>query len=459
MSVDVGGFPVRKARNFPLHRTVARFVRDPLRELERISTEAGGEVARIDLGASRPFLVTHPDHVQQVLRGESENFVRDGTFWRPLNSLFGDSIMSEYEEWERSKRILQPVFSTRTIRSLSDAMARAINAAVVQLDEPARNGTPIEVLPEMGRIVHETVIKVLFGDKIRQAEADRMIPAMEQLATSIAFRFLLPFVPRSIPLPGDAAFADGLKVMDETLYELVDRFRYDAGEGYDIFTALCKARMTEGSGLGDEWVRSNLLAMWATSTETTTVALTWIWPMLESRPEVAGRLQEEIRRVVGTDDVKPEHLRELPYVKQVVQELLRMYPVGWIFPRIALKDTGIGGVKVKAGQTVLVSPFLTHRLESVWENPLEFDPERFGPERVRAHHRYGYYPFGGGPHQCIGRHVFNMEAELILTSILSRYTPSLLPTDGPVQARIGATLRPNQPLHLVLKPIDGEPAS
>ncbi|GAA2147182.1 cytochrome P450 [Actinomadura napierensis] len=453
MSIAAGPTRSRKPRNFPLYRTLPRFARDPLREIERISTEAGGRIARLDLGASHPYVVTHPDHVQQVLRKESENFVRDGTFWRPLHGLFGDSIMSEYAEWELSKRVLQPVFSTRTIRSLSDHMARAINDAVVKLDEPAREGRPIEVMPEMGRIVHDTVIKVLFGDKIRQAEADRLIPAMERLATSIAFRFLLPFVPRSIPLPGDRAFSEGLRVMDETLYELVDRFRYDAGEGYDIFTALCKARHTEGSGLGDAWVRDNLLAMWATSTETTTVALTWIWPMLDAHPEVTARLRAEVEGVVAGDDVRPEHLHRLPYVKQVVQELLRMYPVGWIFPRIALNDTVIGDVPIEAGQTVLISPFLTHRLESVWERPLEFDPERFTPERSRTRHRYAYFPFGGGPHQCIGRHVFNMEAELILTAILSRYRPKLAPTDGPVQARIGATLRPDRPLQLVLEPV------
>ncbi|MFA1542309.1 cytochrome P450 [Actinomadura monticuli] len=454
MSVDVDAVPVRRARNFPLYRTVSKLVRDPLREILRISTAAGGEIARLDLGASHPYLVTHPDHVQQVLRGDSQNFVRDGTFWRPLHGLFGDSIMSEYAEWELSKRILQPVFSTRTIRALSDHMARAINEAVRQLDGPARDGRPIEVLPEMGRIVHDTVIKVLFGDKIRQAEADRMIPAMERLATSIAFRFLLPFVPKSIPLPGDRAFAEGLTVMDETLNELVERFRYDAGEGYDIFTALCKARMTEGSGLDDQWVRDNLLAMWATSTETTTVALTWLWPMLDRHPEVTDRLRAEIAGVVGDQDVRPEHLHRLPYVKQVVQELLRLYPVGWIFPRIALADTNIGGVPIKAGQTVLVSPFLTHRLESVWDRPLEFDPERFTAEANRTRHRYAYYPFGGGPHQCIGRHVFNMEAELILTAILSRYRPSLVPTESPVEARIGATLRPDQPLFLKLEPTE-----
>jgi cytochrome P450 len=452
MSTAIGVGPARKARPFPLYRTLPGFVRDPLRQLERISEAAGGEVLRLDLGASRPFLVTHPDHVQQVLRRESENFVRDGVFWRPLRALMGDSILAEGDEWELSKRVLQPVFTTRNVNALTELMAQAIGDAVDKLDEPARTGRPIDVLPEMSRIVNETVIKVLFGDKISPVEADRLIPAMDQVATSITFRFLLPFVPHSVPLPGDRAFRDAVRVMDQTLFELVERYRENPGPGKDVFTALCHARTADGSELTDRWVRDNLLAMFATSTETTTVALSWLWPLLDDHPQVAERLQEEVVRVVGDERVRPSHLADLHYVRRTVQELLRLYPVGWMFPRIATKPTSIGGVRIKPGNSVLISPFLTHRLESVWDRPLEFDPDRFLPERAAGRHRYAYFPFGGGPHQCIGRHVFNVEAQMILASILSRFRPTLS-ASVPAMPRIGATLRPREAVEMNLTPI------
>ncbi|MGI5165427.1 cytochrome P450 [Spirillospora sp. CA-253888] len=452
MSVDVGPAPAaRKAKNFPLYRTAAGFIRDPLEQIERIGREADGQLIRLDLGASRPFLATHPDHVQQVLRGESENFQRDGVFWRPLNDLMGDSILSEGQEWELSKRVLQPVFTTRNVNRLTDLMATAINNAVDELDEPARAGRPVNVMPEMSRIVNETVIKVLFGDKIAPEQANILIPAFDEVATSIAYRFLLPFVPRAIPLPGDRAFRQAVQTMDDTLFALVEKYRDDPGDGSDIFTALCLARQAAGSELDDQWIRDNLLAMFATSTETTTLALTWLWPLLHDHPDVADRLFDEIDSVVGTDRVTAAHLRDLPYVKQVVQELLRLYPVGWMFPRMATRPTEIGGVPIKPGQTVLISPFLTHRLPSVWDRPEEFDPERFTPENVRNHHRYAYFPFGGGPHQCIGRHVFNVEAHMILTSIVSRFRPRLAQA-VPAMPRIGATLRPREDLALYLTP-------
>ena len=455
VSVDVGAVPHQRARNFPLYRTVSRFVRDPLQELLRIGAAADGEVARLDLGASRPFLVTHPDHVQQVLRRESDNFLRDGVFWRPMRELMGDSILAEGPEWEHSKRVLQPVFTTRNVNRLTELMAEAINDAVDKLDEPARAGDTIDVLPEMSRIVNETVIKVLFGDKISPVEANRLIPTFDQVATTISFRFLLPFVPRVVPLPGDRTFKNGVQIMDEVLFELVKRYRDDPGDGSDIFTALCQAPTEDGNPPDAKWIRDNLLAMFATSTETTTLALTWLWPLLHDHPDVTARLVAEIDGVVGGGRVRPEHLPELPYVSQVVQELLRLYPVGWMFPRMATKPTTIGGVPIKPGDPVLISPFLTHRLTSVWDRPLEFDPERFTRENSHGRHRYAYFPFGGGPHQCIGRHVFNVEAQMILASILSRFRPALSEA-APAMPRIGATLRPRKSLKLTLTPASKE---
>ncbi|GAA2282604.1 cytochrome P450 [Actinomadura luteofluorescens] len=452
MSVDVGAVPVQKAKNFPLYRTVAGFVRDPLRQLERISTEGDGRLIRLDLGASHPYLVTHPDHIQQVLRRESEIFQRDGVFWRPLRELMGDSILSEGAEWEHSKRVLQPVFTTRNVNRLTGLMAEAINDAVGKLEEPARAGRPIDVLPEMSRIVNETVIKVLFGDKISPVEANKLIPTFDQIATSISVRFLLPFLPRVLPMPGDRAFKDAVQVMDEVLFELVARYRENPGDGSDIFTALCQARTEDGAPPDDKWIRDNLLAMFATSTETTTLALTWLWPLLHDHPDVLDRLIGEIEDVVGDEPVRPDHLPRLPYVSQVVQELLRLYPVGWMFPRMATAPTILGGVHIEPGDPVLISPFLTHRLESVWDRPLEFDPERFTEENSRKRHRYAYFPFGGGPHQCIGRHVFDVEARMILTSILSRFRPAL--SDAiPAMPRIGATLRPRESMEMTLTPV------
>lgn len=456
MSTDMSISTNGKARNFPFYRTFPRLIRDPLKEIEQIGKMSGGDLVRVDFGVFRAYVATHPDHVQHILRDNSANFLRDGTFWRPLHGLFGDSILGEGPDWDLSRKVLQPVLTTRHVNSLADRMAVTINEAIDALEEPARCGTPIKAAPEMTAIVHRTVLRIFFGDKISQAENDRLAPAFESITTAVAFRFLLPFVPESIPVPGDRAFKKGVQTFDEVLFPLIRRYREHDDDALDFFSVLGRAHEADGGEVTDQWVRDNLVSMFATGTETTAGALTWLWPILDTHPEVAALLYEEIDRVVGDEPVRPSHLAGLTYTKQVVQELLRLYPVGWLFPRRAAADATIGGVSVKAGETVLLSPYLTHRLEPVWDRPLEFDPGRFAAERNVSgrRHRYSYFPFGGGPHQCIGMHVFNLEAELIIAGLLSRFRPVSC-TSVPARPRIGATLRPRQNVEVVLRPKAG----
>src|SRR4051812_19510971 len=111
MSADLDLSADRKARNFPFYRTLPRLMRDPLREIEQIGRISDGELVRIDFGVFRAHVATHPDHVQQVLR-DPGTFRRDGTFWQPLHKLFGDSILGEDEQWDLSRRTLNPIFTS-----------------------------------------------------------------------------------------------------------------------------------------------------------------------------------------------------------------------------------------------------------------------------------------------------------------------------------------------------------
>lgn len=454
MPASVDTPPNERVKTFRLYRTLPRLLRDPLREIERIS-KLSGELARVDFGVFRAYVAYHPDHVQRVLRDDSAIFLREGTFWRPLHRLFGDSILGEGPDWELSRRSLQPVLTTRHIDSVAGRMVETINEGIDDgLAEPVAAGRPIDVASEMAGIVNRTVLRVFFGGKISAADNERLAPAFEQIAMAVAFRFLLPFLPEAVPVPGDHAFKTAVQQIDDVIYSLVRRYRAEADESPDFFSALCRARRADGGEVTDRWVRDNLVAMFATGTETTVRALTWLWPLLDTHPDVAARLYEEVGRVVGRGPVRAEHLPDLVYTRQVVQELLRLYPVGWLFPRRAASETRLGGIPIKEGETVLLSPFLTHRLESFWERPLAFDPERFAAGRTpgRRRHRYSYFPFGGGPHQCVGMHVFNTEAQMIIAGVLSRFRPVSC-TAVPARPRIGATLRPRRNVELLLRPL------
>jgi cytochrome P450 len=198
-------------------------------------------------------------------------------------------------------------------------------------------------------------------------------------------------------------------------------------------------------------IRDDLVNVYGAATETTAMSLTWLWAVLHENPEVNDRLHQEIDDVVGDGPVRPAHVPRLTYLRMVLQEVLRVHPPGWIIPRQAVADTEIGGVRIKAGSQVLVSPYTTHRLPEFWDRPHEFDPERWSPEREERRHPFAFLPFGGGPHVCLGRHLYYLEAPLVIANVLSRYR-QVLTNPQRLTPVPGASVRPKEKLMLRLTP-------
>ncbi|MGN9775808.1 cytochrome P450 [Micromonospora sp. H33] len=442
--------PVNRTRSVPLRQILPAVVRDPARALIDVGERGGGDILRLNLGTFRPYLVTHPRHVQHVLRERADNYDRagDGLFWRPVKRLFGEGILGEGQIWSASRRTLQPLFTAKRVGAMVDGMAETIAEAVDELGTPSPDGRTVDIGVEQARIVSRAIMRVLFADRISVPDAMRVIAAQDVIATAVIPRIVVPFAPLSLPMPGDRRFRRAVRIVDEVLVPIVRASRADGG-GDDIISTLWRARTDDGRQLDERQVRNDTVAMFAATTETTINVLTWLWPHLDQHPDVADRLYEEIERVVGRGPVAREHLDRLPYTRMVLDELLRLYPIGWLIPRRAVADDVIDGVRVEAGATVVASPLITQRMSAFWDRPDEFDPERFRPERVRARHRYAHFPFGGGPHQCLGMHLFYLEAQLIVATMLSRYRFRMR-SRGVPGLRLAAALRPQERVKLTL---------
>jgi cytochrome P450 len=444
------------AELIPVHRTIPQLARDPLKGFGEIGRQADGAIVQLNLGLFRPYLITHPAHVQQVLRDRAENYRRDGMLWKPLRRLNGDGIASEGPSWEASRRLIQPLFSGKNVAALIDPMAKEIERGVDGLDGAARSGEALDVTVEMTRIVHRALVRAFFGGRISLDDADALGAAIATAFTSLGSRMLLPFVSESIPLPGDAAFARAVRTVDDVIFPLVRSGRAstaDGAAGSDIVSLLSAARDGDGNGLNDRQIRDDVVAMFVAGTETTALVLTWLWVLHDMHPLVAAKLHGEVTRVVGSGPPTRAHLPELRYTKMVLQEVMRLYPVGWIIPRTVRDPDVLEGVRIDGGATVFLSPYLTHRMEDFWPRPDVFDPERFLPERSTARHRFAYFPFGGGIHQCLGSHFFTVEAQLIVASMLSRYRP-MVASAAQVTPQASASLRPRGKVEMVLRRIE-----
>jgi cytochrome P450 len=445
------------ARSIPMRRALPQLIRDPLGALVAFGNDSGGAVVRLGFGSFRPLLVTHPEQLQYVLRDNSANFIRDGgkgLLWRPVRRAVGEAILvAEGPLWESSRTTLQSLFTAKRAMTLADGMAEAIGEAVDQLTLPAREGRTVDADRELAAIVCQATMRVLFGDKISVPDALRIVAALGTIATTMIPRLLVPFMPYSVPMPGDRAFRQAVETIDSIVLPVIRATRRQPDDSQDIISTLCRPRQVAGREVSERQIRDDVVAMFSTSTETTIALLSWLWPVLVTHPDVADRLYAEIDRVVGPGPVSSAHLSELTYTRMVLDEMLRLWPPGWLIPRTAAAADSLGGTRVKAGATILVSPYITHRMAAFWDRPEVFDPQRFAPDRPKRQYRYSYFPFGGGPHQCLGQYLFLIEAQLIVATILSRFRFQLRdPAD--LTPRLGASLRPRTRAQLTLRPVN-----
>ncbi|WP_165968936.1 cytochrome P450 [Actinomadura sp. KC06] len=412
--------------------------------------EADGRIVRANLGPFRPYLITHPDHLQHVLRDNVDNYRRDGMMWKPLSRLVGETSDAD-PSWPVKRRVYQDLLSGPSTALVADKMVATISDAVGELGERADPERPVDAYEEMTRIVYRTIIRVLIGDRISVSQIDELGQVMVTATTSsFRSRMLMPFVPLSVPLPGDRTFNRSVQAVDDLIFPIVREARRNGAGGRDVVSLLLNARGEDGKGIDDRAVRDGITGLFVAATDTTVSVLTFLWAALDLNPEVRARLYDEMDRVVGEGPPSFEHVADLTYTKMVLHEALRLYSVAWIAPRVVEADDLIDGVRIKAGAIVAVSPFLTHRLPGIWPQPYVFDPERFATGRSR--HRFAFMAFGGGPNQCAGRVFFFIEAPLILATLLSKYRP-ILHSPHPVEPRVDITLKPRDRVKITLEPV------
>jgi cytochrome P450 len=166
---------------------------------------------------------------------------------------------------------------------------------------------------------------------------------------------------------------------------------------------------------------------------------------------VEARVREEIQNVLGNRTPTFTDIPKLTYMQRVIQETLRMYPSAYLFARQAVQEDVIDGYRIPAGTLIFICPYVTHHDPKHWTDPERFDPDRFLPEQVASRPREVYYPFGEGPHVCIGNSLAQMEMQLILTMALQRYKWKLMP-DHPVAIKPVVSLTPKYGMNMILKP-------
>ena len=183
---------------------------------------------------------------------------------------------------------------------------------------------------------------------------------------------------------------------------------------------------------------------------TTATALSWLFYLLAMNPHAQDRAANEVSNLLQEGSLRAPQLERLKYVTACLYETLRLYPPSWLLHREALADDVIGDYTIRAGNAVLICPFLLHRHPSIWSEPDKFDPGRFEPGKLGGEARFAYIPFGAGPRFCIGSHLAILEARAIVAAVLRKYKINLA-ADKIVDPYAAITLQPRGGINVIIQ--------
>ena len=247
-----------------------------------------------------------------------------------------------------------------------------------------------------------------------------------RLAVSSARWIGLLHLPKSEPPTGKVAIQYAPAYLYELIYDLIKERRQSGAEGDDLLCMLLQVRYEdavseEESGMSDELVRDEAVSLYIAGHDTTATTLTYAFYLLSQNPEVEKRFHAELDDVLGDRDATLDNLPNLPLTDQIITETLRLYPPYWLLGRMVFEPIELGGYRIPPGVSVVFSPLVTQRDPRWFDDPLEFRPERWTDEFRSEIPRFAYFPFGGGPHQCIGAGFAWMEAKIALATLHRRW--------------------------------------
>jgi cytochrome P450 len=214
----------------------------------------------------------------------------------------------------------------------------------------------------------------------------------------------------------------------------------------DLLTLLIEARDPQtGKVLPESDVAGSIITFIGAGHETTANTLAWSLFLLAKHPDARAAVEAEI-------DAEAHHNvaewpQRLPLTTAVIEEAMRLYPPAPIMSRMALNSDEIFGKLVPKGSTVIIAPYIVHRHKLLWDEPDYFRPERFLPGKRETIPSYAFMPFGAGPRVCIGQAFSQLEAVIILATLLRSLRFSM-PANETVFPVHHVTLRPTPTLKM-----------
>lgn len=431
--------PVRPAPGgLPLVGHAPAYLRDRLGFFAGCVDGAGAVVRCRLTGAG--YLLNDPEDVRHVLVRNQPNYVKSRRVAGPRAKYPAphNLLTSAGAEHRRRRRALQPVFR----RALADRLTERTRANAERLAASWADGTDgtdggeVDVGRAMTALAQRNILETLFGTATDERLA-RLAAAAGARRRAFEGHFVSLFpAPEYVPTRANRDHLRATRLLGATVAEEIAGRRGSRERPDDLLSMLMDATYEDGATLTDRELRDEVLMISLTGYDSVSEALAWTLYLLAGDAVTDAAVAAEARSSPNG----------LPHLTGAVKESLRLFPPTWMFVRIARDDDSLpSGARIPAGAKVYLCPYVVHRNPRYWSEPERFVPGRFAASAAEeaGRPRYAYFPFGGGPHVCIGETLAMAQVVTALASIAARHRLTLVPGDE-VVAQGGLTLKPKR---------------
>ncbi len=374
------------------------------------------------LGGPVTFVVG--EAARQHLEETSRCPLRRSGLYNPFAREVGLAVFdAEGEAHRRARALLREPYSRALVLEHRAAIASQVEAALVDLREPA------DLLALTLSLAQRAAMRV-----ITQVPLERHAAAVSTAGNRVMyaqFKILPEFVLR---LP---KYRRAHKEMMTAIEAAVRAHEAHPPAQRHMIDVCLSARLDDGTSMD----RRTLIATCVYALAGTEIyvgrILYFLLEALLEHPEWLARLRAEL------DDAADDG--ERPIFRAVLNETLRRRPLIPTYLYEATDDFALGDLSVRRGERVGFSPYLSHFDERVFPDPLRFDPSRFLDDDRRAAARATITPFGWGDHACVAPGMVEAYVEAIVQPMLQRWDVSIHRRAAP-QLRMMPLIRPRRPM-------------
>ncbi|MEL7272949.1 MAG: cytochrome P450 [Pseudomonadota bacterium] len=395
-------------------------IRNPL---ETFSEDAFTNPVAFTQVFNQPMMLLHdPALIRAAFVDHADQIKPDRVRQTVLKPALRDGLLTaEGPLWKRSRRTLAPVFAPRHVDGFAKSMA--VNARAFAAELAAAPGEH-KVSEAMSALAYRVLSATLFSGDIDQDAGQVLADVshfLEHLSHPDPFDLLAApdWMPRLTKLRGHRA----LKRLRQTVRTTATRRRARLEAGSDVpqdfLTLLLQAGEQGEAPLTMDEVEDNIITFIAAGHETTARALAWTLYLLSQDPTARERCEREADNV-DTTAPPQDWAEQAPWITACFEESMRLFPPAPLIARETTQAFKLGEYDLPKGLTIMTSPYILHRHETLWDNPARFDPSRFCGEARSAIDRFAYLPFGMGPRVCIGQRFAMQEAVVILVELLRK---------------------------------------